>query len=52
MTATLFTDEQVAAALRDAKPVDPAAVQRAHARAAAALDVAFAPTLTEALWER
>ncbi|GAB5901059.1 hypothetical protein OKHIL_68680 [Mycolicibacterium mageritense] len=52
MHATLFADEQVAAALRDARPLDPAAVQRAQARAAAALDVAFASILTEALWER
>ncbi|MCV7204893.1 hypothetical protein H7J71_23035 [Mycolicibacterium peregrinum] len=52
MTAALFTDEQVAEALRDATPVDPAAVQRAQARAGAALDVAFAPTLREQPWER
>lgn len=52
MTVTLFTDEQVAAALRDARPVDPAAAQRAQARAAAAFDVAFASTRQEPQWER
>lgn len=50
--ATLFTDEQVAAALRDARPVDPAAAQSAQGRGAAALDVAFASTRQEQLWVR
>lgn len=49
---TLFNDEQVAAALRDARPVDAAAAERAQARAAAALDVVFASTRTVTPWER
>ncbi len=52
MTITLFTDEQVAAALRDSRPVDPAGVRRAQARAAAAFDVAFASTGQEQQWVR
>lgn len=50
--ATLFTDEQVAAALRDARPVDPAAAQRAQASAEAAFDFAFASTGQEQQWVR
>ncbi|WP_161499499.1 hypothetical protein [Tsukamurella tyrosinosolvens] len=43
MTTTFpeFTAEQLAEALRDARPVDNAAVQRAQAAAEAALDAAF-----------
>ncbi|MDM3921175.1 hypothetical protein [Mycobacteroides abscessus] len=52
MHATLFADEQVAAALRDARPADEAAVRRAQARAATALDAAFAWTRTVTPWER
>lgn len=37
-----FTDEQVAEALRTARPVNNAEVERAQARAAAAIDTMFA----------
>lgn len=48
-----FTPEQLAEALRTARPVDSAEVERAQARAAAALDRAFAHVRTEVQpWER
>lgn len=41
MTIPEPTDEQLAEALRTAKPADPNAVQRAQAEAQRALDAAF-----------
>lgn len=47
-----FTDEQVAEALRTARPLDSAEVERAQARAAAALDTMFAAIPEVQSWER
>lgn len=53
ITIPAFTDEQVAAALLNARPVDPEALRRERERATAALDWAFAHVRTEVQpWER
>ncbi|WP_170092341.1 hypothetical protein [Mycobacteroides abscessus] len=52
LTIPAFTDEQVAEALRTARPVDPVEVERAQARASAALDTMLASIRQEQPWQR